>query len=330
MFLIRHLRTHSDNLNLNSCLMCGDVFEQESDLIKHICRPPPSEGVHCEFCSQVLISDQRYNRHVNSKHMDRIADIWNKCDDCSIFFPSENDLKSHKCKIKKEQLKCILCEATFSLPLNLRMHIITKHPNDSIKECRICQQRFDSEEMFNVHVNKEHKESLENTWPPCILCSTHFASQREFTAHKCNRTFKCAQGEATYTNQNHLERHTSTKHPAESKKELNCLFCSLKFISVKLYRIHANREHLDSIENAWPQCPKCLSRFPSEQSLKMHNNCCKTSKRRKCPKCDASFSHSRDLKNHIESHHSDSLEKCSFCNLEFNKRYSYRYLLHAR
>ena len=352
IYLTNHLKNeHSDHSSLISCQQCSRVFEQESKRIQHICRPAYQE-IRCEFCSNLLTSVRKYITHVNTEHLDRIAGLWNKCKDCSIFFPSESELKHHNCKIKRPQLNCVLCGSTFPAAKGLTHHIKANHPNENpnVIECSLCFKQFDSKEMFGVHDYEEHK--VKKILPPCTVCSKQFSSQIKFATHDCNRRIKCSHCDVTYLKKRYLRNHIASRHPEFFTNRIDCLFCSEKFTSTPLFIGHANREHLSSVENFWLQCGQCSSHFPSEKTLEKHN-CCKQKKenelktkenkikpkenkirkRVNCSKCDASYIRAHNLKIHIERHHSDSSEdtvKCKFCNLEFKKRWVHLYHMHAR
>ena len=108
-FMYKHANAEHSEILTNVwhvCEECNNYFPTENSLRYHKdfthskkSWKPATENVpkklSCDFCSQEFKTSNLYYKHVNSEHIDAIAELWHQCDECVMYFPTNLSLRYH-------------------------------------------------------------------------------------------------------------------------------------------------------------------------------------------------------------------------------------------
>lgn len=207
MNLNKHLVLHVENLNLNSCEICGRFFHNLTHLKrhmethqikkfqcsvcslkfrellalkKHIPRHDETLEFICSICDEKSINKTVFSEHLNKSHSDLLTNIF-KCPECSEEFPRKNALRSHmKHHGNKDgkQFKCSFCQEIFTDKKQFSLHSATHRKVGSFS-CSICEKKFFDEDLLISHV-KRHSGDLPFK---CRTCPEQFSYLKGLERH---------------------------------------------------------------------------------------------------------------------------------------------------
>lgn len=105
---------------------------------------------HCPRCPQTFLTRHGFQTHVRFGH--------------------ENE-KNFPCKF---------CPKRFSVPANMRRHVVTRHPEnkEAINSCDTCEYKSYSKANLVEHVKRHGPRKHE-----CYFCGKKFVKQRELVEH---------------------------------------------------------------------------------------------------------------------------------------------------
>lgn len=207
MNLNKHLVLHLDNLNLNSCKICGRFFYNHTHLKrhtethqakkfqcsvcslkfrellalkKHIPRHDESLEFICSICDEKSVNKTAFSEHLDKTHSDLLSNIF-KCPECGEDFPRQNALRSHmKHHGNKEgkKFKCSFCQEIFTDKKTFSLHSASHRKVGSFS-CSICEKKFFDEDLLISHV-KRHSGDLPFK---CRSCPEQFSYLKGLERH---------------------------------------------------------------------------------------------------------------------------------------------------
>lgn len=138
------------------------------------------------------------------------------------------------------------------------------------------------------------------------------------------RTFSCGDCERVFPTLKELRQHKRTEHgeePEESSVKIYlCTKCMKKFDSQDSLRIHENNcDDLESIEKPFA-CNVCPQRFTFQKELKAHQTEHEVHKRFFCMLCTARFTRSSQVTMHMRKHTQEKPFECPKCQMCFSKK----------
>jgi len=142
------MRTHSIDKKYK-CDICGVVFEQKSNLIKHI-------KTHLDFKSNF------------------------RCRICKAKFLQKSTLMSHmKIHSIDNPFKCSICGTSYLLKTDLKKHEKSHMIDKALLICKLCNQSFPTKLKRINHERKFHTEEASQ----CLICYKLFFEKKELTHH---------------------------------------------------------------------------------------------------------------------------------------------------
>ena len=113
----------------------------------------------------------------------------------------DENLESTQSRQKVEnQNRCTICDSTFSLKSNLKIHLTTVHENSDEFKCDICRRTFEHECSLHNHVKTTH------------------GSMNAVGCKSCGKSFKLKSS---------LKRHVETLHV--NMNSYKCKLCDKNF-----------------------------------------------------------------------------------------------------
>ena len=232
----------------------------------------------------------------SKKEFDKSGEIF---DAFSEKYDKNNETTSHT--------SCLLCKKKFRSNKKLKAHIVRNHENGTYK-CTMCNAGFSVVLNLNKHIEKEHPGSHS-----CLLCNKNFLSYKKMKTHMVriheNGNFKCSTCNIGFSSISKLKNHVEKKHPASH----SCLLCNTKFRSNEMLKVHNVRRH----ENGAYKCSMCNAGFTIANNLKKHIEK-EHPISHSCLLCDKIFLSYEGIKAHIVKSHDNGTYKCSMCNAGFS------------
>nr|XP_034827058.1 gastrula zinc finger protein XlCGF29.1-like [Maniola hyperantus] len=160
------------------CHLCSQKFMTAIYMEHHFRKYHHTEGetqkLRCRLCDRAFATPRRLRAHFYDFH-----NIKNKkfyCDHC-------NKLCLNKCRLKVHlathldirPFSCDLCDSTFKLSNNLRLHKKARHNPDRVY-CPRCHNVYDSQAVLDKHVCK-HGAVM------CPVCGKVFPSRTNVRSH---------------------------------------------------------------------------------------------------------------------------------------------------
>ena len=205
--LTRHLNVHDPNRPRVSCHVCERTFTRLDTLENHVKSVHAGDRpFHCEFssCQKSFVSQTalmnhlkvhtngkpyqcqecdaafslllEYKTHARAKHpeTERL-----RCGHCHRVFPDVVTLEEHRSV--EHLLECEICGKRFARLAYLQLHIKV-HDGESIFNCGVCSQGFESEGAYRHHI-KTHPKPGRGGRFHCQLCDRDFEAPSELIAH---------------------------------------------------------------------------------------------------------------------------------------------------
>ena len=224
-----------------------------------------------------------------------------------------------KTKIAKKKgsmnVKCVLCDISFSTKSSLDTHVKAKHLNGEQRgtasfQCSHCPQSFSFERYLKLHIDAVH-----NSKPKmfqCSLCQDNFISKDE------------------------LKSHMNAVHKGE--KNFQCDQCTMMFglktdLNKHKYKVHK----IDKSQQSYSQqnipqiCDLCGKEFAWRSSLKEHKKMVHEGRTYPCPICNKGLSTKLRVTKHIQTVHEGRTDHmCSECGKSFSlKEHLLRHIKHV-
>lgn len=251
---------------VNTCLICGKIYQTKYGLKKHIQRHVYRKSYQCPHCSDVYHREDVYKVHL-TEH-------------------SEG----------KDYICCSLCNKVLR-PSNLSRHMSLCHT----KKCCICKNVFKDRGSLRNHMRKHNIHVDVN----CEICMKHFNSEHNYRAHKRGHhtdAFRCHICHKRLYDHPHLHHHLHAKH--KENFPLTCGFCNKEFQNVTKHSCQICRKIFSRKVKLWTHNPKqkvtceiCNETF-SRDGLLCHKIFKHLRRPFKCEFCNEQFKHLNDLKVH--------------------------------
>ncbi|XP_068245925.1 zinc finger protein 493-like [Palaemon carinicauda] len=162
------------NLQEFKCNICRKVFDQSSDLHKHLTIHSSEKLYQCDQCSKTFRQLNHFNMH-KQIHIKRSF----KCDICVETLKSKSSLKSHMNKhFGIKNYVCNVCSAAFHSKYELKIHTI-KHTSDLPYKCIVCGDKFPVKSRLKRHLMIHTGERPFQ----CEVCGVIFREQHTLDIH---------------------------------------------------------------------------------------------------------------------------------------------------
>ena len=198
-----------------------------------------------------------------------------------------------------KKFQCTICEEVFDFPDALVHHDENNHPIPSELKCDICDFVSKSRHSLNGHKRQ---------------------------VHKIARVHQCEKCPFAYSSSHSLKLHEKNIHEGIKFK---CDVCDKTFTLEKQLANHTKRTHDMSLKDYF-ECPNCLGKFKTKETLKNHSNICDSHLQKKfhqdlqhvtwykCEICEKSLYGIGTLRGHIRQvHNQNGWHKCGQCNLTY-------------
>ena len=305
--LLKHIATQHASPTSHGCHECGMLFDKSSSLQKHIETHLNERKHQCEFCfvSFSRLSDLQLHKLIHSD-LDKVGYRCTVCD--NIFARKDvlsNHMKTHYPEVQ-ERVPCKICD-THITKGSYRTHM-HRHFKANKYPCSICQKRFPSLSVLNLHYNVHTGD----TNYKCDLCPFKTAYKHNLSVHMRKHApekqiHKCSKCQRVYKRKRCLKRHLKLH---ENGKPYKCKRCPRAFASSFWCRAH---EQMHSVTEKRHHCDQCQRSFLTIQHLNNHMGNHK--KAYFCGVCNHSFRSRNDLTRHMKLHLNENF--CQICNKTF-------------
>ena len=330
------------------CCVCGQVFIDRRDLLKHHKIHSNMVGFKCRKCDKEYAHIKHLWRHQRSHYVPE-----KMCPHCGKLFQIDSSLKEHitEAHSVEKPFSCSLCPAHFKLKRKLKSHMESRHSQNFSFQCDVCSALYTSQTLLNQH-RKKHEIKLPYE---CVSCPSKFAQGTSYENHvaeahpglhpyPCNQCLDGFQlesflrdhlidvhGRADLTRDFHkcvtcqqhfcfkwrLEIHT-LRHP---NQEFRCSLCSKKFIKKQNLEKHFAQKHPGG-KTLKVTCEKCGKELSNKKILEKHlASVHSTAKPHKCrdSSCMKTFKQKSDMEKHYKRIHVgiENPFKCSECSKAF-------------
>ena len=272
-------------------------------------RADPSDTSHqqCSKCNEVLIGFYRHSLHLKKVH-GKDSELW-PCSVCDKLLKTHNILEYHiKYVHLKMKVKCDICGAELSGPVQLRTHMKSVHieggPKKTFK-CKVCDYATHTLNLLKHHVKAVHEKDSHNL--KCDQCDKMFYNQSRLTRHKVqshqqgSARYVCDTCGKGYKIEESFKNHTQS-NACKTKGPFKCDRCEKEFTEQTKFV-----NHYKTVHKAFPL--QCVNK---EQFM--------------CDQCPSTYSHQGTLRNHIKIMHSgikkprDKAKTCTQCDKTFASR----------
>lgn len=136
--------------------------------------------------------------------------LLHECNICT-FTAKFSDVKTHLAEVhgKKNIFPCDKCSEKFSSKCNLLKHLRAHKPNETLKECYVCDKKFRSAVSLSSH-KIIHSKSLK-----CQICEKKFLKRdrlKYHTEHTHGKKHECQFCDKRFVDKFYLVVHIRAKH----------------------------------------------------------------------------------------------------------------------
>ena len=337
------------------CGLCGERFPitKHYGLSEHIKKHHPDQGLKCNQCSYVFLSDHQLQMHIKRSHSQATSQSKRtkmvKCTMCDEVFRSQLTLENHlirqhqqkakhtcrhctkgftsACLLKahefshntKKPFLCTHCGKSFKTLVSLKGHQRVKHEghvHKRIYRCTLCDKEFNLKYKLEDHRLKQHQEQMVFK---CEKCEKRFESPEILAQHQEGKGEKCAKSICIKCNKLFLSRYDLQKHmrahaSAEATENYLCTVCGKSFRFPAQFKIH--------LETHAPEpkyeCHICDKKTFTRGNLRGHMIVHQTVRKYHCEVCGKGFKTASKLKNHVVIHTGEKNHVCDICGKAFN------------
>uniref|UniRef100_A0A8C8J064 PR domain zinc finger protein 15 n=1 Tax=Oncorhynchus tshawytscha TaxID=74940 RepID=A0A8C8J064_ONCTS len=310
--LKRFLRQGGDHKRLYKCTLCNKVFQNSSNLNRHI-RSHGDKLFKCDECDKMFSRKESLKQHISYKHSKNEPDVEYryKCNTCDKAFRLENALEFHNCRTDDKTFQCEICSRFFSTNSNLSKH--KKKHGEKLYACEICSKMFYRKDVMQDH-QKRHthlkREELE-------------ANGEEGTKYRkepsacpiCGKVFSC---------RSNMNKHLLT----HGDKKYTCEICGRKFFRVDVLRDHIHVHFKDIALMDEQEREEFIRKIgisvdSSDDTDEEDEDYGQETHKYSCKKCQVTFFKGRDYLKHIMDLHKERGYGCIICNRRFALKATY-------
>ena len=176
---------------------------------------------------------------------------------------------------EKFDIKCQLCEKTFSTKGIKVSHMKTVHSDVKPFPCEMCGKCFRTAGILKTHTENIHTSVPQSACPHCGKTFQHIESHIKHMHEERGRTFTCEECGKLFKSKQDVSKHQRCHLPDDIKKAMKdkelekhqCNICGLRFIDSTRLRWHEAAKHTGIKDFFCQYCPK--SYFRSDH-LKTH------------------------------------------------------------
>ncbi|XP_055635704.1 zinc finger protein 490-like isoform X2 [Toxorhynchites rutilus septentrionalis] len=311
ILLHRHFRMHAGSIRCPIASCPIQTFTRVA-LYAHMSnhhRADSKTKYTCEICGHQLENRKRFHKHMRSHKA--LDDGRYPCSHCDKKFDTKTRMTRHERSHTQERpYKCRYCEKTFTNETSLHGHERT-HTGEKGFRCDTCGKRFRSRYCLNDHIAVAH-EGLTRKKKPQLPSTqypkTQYPKSQFFAAPR-----KCQVEGCDFSTTNRAKHYN---HLARHTLKFHCAHCPKRFPSKQSLDMH---EYIhDGVKRFC--CEQCGKSFRFRNSLVEHMDAHKNVRPWACDVCGKAFVRERTLKEHRWKH-SDTLNyKCRICDKKFKYR----------
>ena len=281
----------------------------------------------CKYCDIIMTSSKSLKKH-QKKHFKGLKSTSNEliCTSCRITV-QRHELKWHmhqshanesRYKLSSKKVFCAKCTYSAKTSKHLDLHIIENHQELLKIECRLCDQRFLTQEKYSNHFRNSHRKSFDEDLKLCYLCNKKFPTVANLYQHysivhmKKNENYFCSLCSKYFYGQNDYDKHQDEYHKHD---KFQCGLCLIEFEDAELCEAHV----LVHKKKSKFRCAICSFYFETEKILKNHLSTHKDDLT--CKQCHILFSTGEELSAHecqngVDGNQEKSY-KCTICGKNF-------------
>ena len=315
-------KSNDSKKRYGQCVFC-DKWDGEQPLRDHVKAFHSNEEMPfaCDQCDYKTFKATNLNQHVKMQHSKKEQYF---CDQCEFVTAYKNGLQRHinHVHLQVKAFQCDMCPKALKDRRTLQRHLVTKHQMVlSAKEmeqvnrdlnkphlvkpveakCDTCDILFDTEETFDEHFRKCHKNVTEVNFK-CNKCDSSWEAAKTLHFHLYNshnvKDGPCDICGKVLADSYHIERHKQTVH--FNIKNFKCDQCGKSF-SLKA----AMENHIKAIHIKIPTvfCEQCDYKTCTKKLLNAHFKMHHMKDAYKCNQCDFATNSPKILKTHKRKTH---------------------------
>ncbi|KAK0095888.1 hypothetical protein PV326_007125 [Microctonus aethiopoides] len=332
--LFYHYKRYHCNSTTISCLQCGKLFDNQSQLRAHICNDGKIRQHICEICNKGFADGYTLKRHI----VTHLPEKPFKCNQCTKSFTQKSRLNKHiadhEVIIEESQTcwKCLECGMIFPSCKEADEHceyhenairIIEELLITKIYHCEFCNNYFDNIQTLKIH---QSNHSVENPFN-CTICKIEFKSFTEVVIHwkkhprifkvltvfSCDICDKNTKDLALLYKHKRKRQHFTPKKSSINDKQMQYLCELCGGIFDKLEDII---NHNKMACSKFP-CDICGSLLPTNDSLEAHKRRHNGLRPYVCNICGKSYTQSSHMWAHKRFHMGIKPYACEYCDKKF-------------
>ncbi|XP_008104044.2 gastrula zinc finger protein XlCGF26.1 isoform X1 [Anolis carolinensis] len=297
------LLKHEDEIPCK-CLVCGEIFRNDSDLKVHQRLHTGDRPYICLDCGKSfsrishLISHEKIHTEV--------------CSYCGKSFNQKTELAEHEKTHEAEHtFVCFVCGKVFCVSSELAAHVQTHKVKPF--ECSDCGKAFENSLQLTAH-QKVHKVKKQHK---CPHCGKSFTQRRSLNIHKKvhagEKAHKCLMCGKNFTNSLNPKCHERTH---TGRKLYKCSHCDRTFRWKSDLVLH---ELIHTEEKPF-KCSDCGDCFNRRSSLLEHSRSHAGQSPFTCSYCGKMFTSNSVLLRHQKFHVAEEVCTCSQCGKTFKQQ----------
>ena len=197
------------------CKLCDKTFERRrkyEDVRHHIDSVHMEKYLSCRFCRKEFFSVVTFINHYKS-HLNREK---YRCGECGVITNGPTGLSKHICGVSAssiKNLKCNLCDSSFSQKAQLVAHNQSKHGGGKKFPCQYCNHASITEVSLKVHIKLKHENVQSFKCKDCdyVCHRVDYLTRHVRSIHE-NVRFQCHQCEYQATRKQYLDSHIKKIH----------------------------------------------------------------------------------------------------------------------